>query len=153
MDKKKKCLIKHIIELGKFFMECDGNVDDREIKFIKDYTDQMIANKEATLEEMKTIEESVRQELTIDYLIDQTKLLLMYATNEEKKSLIDALSSYIQKIIMVDNVLHANEVKYYKEWQNRTKMNKSDFLNLAYKNLLKYLIENELMKMILFQIL
>lgn len=41
MDKKKKCLIKHIIELGKFFMECDGNVDDREIKFIKDYTDQM----------------------------------------------------------------------------------------------------------------
>nr|WP_315408796.1 hypothetical protein [uncultured Prevotella sp.] len=121
MDKKKKCLIKHIIELGKFFMECDGNVDDREIKFIKDYTDQMVTNKEATLEEMKTIEESVRQELTIDYLIDQTKLLLMYATNEEKKSLIDALSSYIQKIIMVDNVLHANEVKYYKEWQNRTK--------------------------------
>ena len=45
MDKKKKCLIKHIIELGKFFMECDGNVDDREIKFIKDYTDQMVAHK------------------------------------------------------------------------------------------------------------
>ena len=121
MDKKKKCLIKHIIELGKFFMECDGNVDDREIKFIKDYTDQMVAHKEVTLEEMKTIEESVRQELTIDYLTDQTNLLLLYATNEEKKSLIDALSSYIQKIIMVDNVLHPNEVKYYKEWQNKIK--------------------------------
>ena len=114
MDKKKKCLIKHIIELGKFFMECDGNVDDREIKFIKDYTDQMFTNKEATLEEMKTIEESVREDLTIDYLIDQTKLLLMYATYEEKESLLDALSSYIQKVIMADNERQPNEVKYYK---------------------------------------
>lgn len=121
MDKKQKCLIKHIIELGKFFMECDGNVDNREIKFIKDYTDQMVAHKEVTLEEMKTIANSVRQDLTIDYLINETKILLEYATYEEKESLLDALSSYIQKVIMADNVRHPKEEKYYKEWQNRIK--------------------------------
>ncbi len=121
MDKKKKCLIKHIIELGKFFMECDGNVDDREIKFIKDYTEQMVAHKEVTLEEMKSIANSVRQNLTIDYLINETKILLEYATYEEKESLLDALSSYIQKVIMADNVRHPKEEKYYKEWQNRIK--------------------------------
>jgi hypothetical protein len=121
MDKKKKCLIKHIIELGKFFMECDENVDDREIKFIKDYTNQMVAHKEVTLEEMKSITNSVRQNLTIDYLVNETKILLEYATYEEKESLLDALSSYIQKVIMADNVRHPNEEKYYKEWQNRIK--------------------------------
>ena len=47
-------------------MECDGNVDDREIKIIKDYTDQMVANEEFNPEEMNTIESSVRQKLTID---------------------------------------------------------------------------------------
>lgn len=119
MDKKKKCLIKHIIELGKFFMECDGNVDDREIKFIKDYTNQMVAHKEVTLEEMKSIANSVKQNLTIDYLVNETKILLEYATYEEKESLLDALSSYIQKVIMADNVRHPNEEGYYKEWQNR----------------------------------
>lgn len=119
MDKKKKCLIKHIIELGKFFMECDGKVDDREIKFIKDYTNQMVAHKEVTLEEMKSIANSVKQNLTIDYLVNETKILLEYATYEEKESLLDALSSYIQKVIMADNVRHPNEERYYKEWQNR----------------------------------
>lgn len=101
-------------------MECDGNVDDREIKIIKDYTDQMVANEEFNPEEMNTIESSVRQKLTIDYLVDQTKILHEYASNEEKESLLYALSSYIQKVIMVDGVQHPNEVRYYKEWQNRT---------------------------------
>ena len=121
MEEKKKLLIKLIIELGKFFMECDGDIDDKEIKFINDYTDQMVAKGEATLAEMKAIEDSIEKELTIDYLIEQTKELLGYATEEEKGTLREALSSYIQKIIMADGILHPNEVKFYKAWKDRTK--------------------------------
>ena len=121
MEEKKKLLIKLIIELGKFFMECDGDIDEKEIKFINDYTDQMVAKGEATLAEMKAIEDSIEKELTIDYLIEQTKELLGYATEEEKGTLREALSSYIQKIIMADGILHPNEVKLYKAWKDRTK--------------------------------
>ena len=110
MEEKKKLLIKLIIELGKFFMECDGDIDEKEIKFINDYTDQMVAKGEATLAEMKAIEDS----------IEQTKELLGYATEEEKGTLREALSSYIQKIIMADGILHPNEVKFYKAWKDRT---------------------------------
>lgn len=106
------------MELGKFFMTCDGDVDNREVKFIQDYTAQLVKQGVATEEQLQVIKTTIAENLTIDYLIAQTNNLLTYATEEEREPLLSELSSFIQHVIMADEVVHPNEEKYYNEWKN-----------------------------------
>lgn len=106
------------MELGKFFMTCDGDIDNREVKFIQDYTDQLAKEGVASQEQIQAIKSAIPETLTIDYLIEQTNNLLTYATEEERVSLLSELSSFIQQVIMADGVIHPNEEKYYNEWKN-----------------------------------
>uniref|UniRef100_A0AB33IQG8 TerB family tellurite resistance protein n=1 Tax=Prevotella sp. GTC17253 TaxID=3236793 RepID=A0AB33IQG8_9BACT len=118
MEEKQKLLIQLVMELGKFFMTCDGDVDNREVKFIQDYTIQLVKQGVVTEEQLQVIKTTIAENLTIDYLIAQTNNLLTYATEEERESLLSELSSFIQHVIMADEVIHPKEDEYYKKWKN-----------------------------------
>ena len=119
MEEKKQLLLQVIMELGKFFMMCDGETDEREVKFINDYKGQLIKQGEATQEQLQAIEAAMPDSITFDYLIEQTQKLLGYATEEEREALRNELSSFIEKVIMADEVLHPNEEKYFEEWKTK----------------------------------
>jgi len=73
MEEKKILLLQVIMELGKFFMTCDGQTDEREVQFINDYTEQLIQKDEATREQLEVIKNRMPEDLSIEYLVDQTK--------------------------------------------------------------------------------
>lgn len=121
MEEKKILLLQVIMKLGKFFMTCDGQTDEREVQFINDYTEQLIQQDEATREQLEVIKNRMPEDLSIEYLVDQTKNLLDYATEEERGTLFDQLASFVQNVIMADELLHPKEENFFKIWKEKCK--------------------------------
>lgn len=123
MEQKKQQLIKLVMELGSFFSNCDGYFDDRESAFINDYIDK-ISNVEGILkEDLYSIKESVRNMLDMDYLIQETEIMVNAVEDRERIPLLRTLSYFINGVIEADGIIHPNETKYYQKWKDHFELN------------------------------
>jgi hypothetical protein len=123
MEQKKQQLIKLVMELGSFFSNCDGDFDDRESAFINNYIDK-ISNVEGILkEELFSIKESVHNMLDIDYLIQETEIMVNAVEERERIPLLRTLSYFINGVIEADGIIHPNETKYFQKWKDHFELN------------------------------
>lgn len=123
MEQKKQQLIKLVMELGSFFSNCDGDFDDRESAFINNYIDK-ISNVEGILkEELFSIKESVHNMLDMDYLIQETEIMVNAVEERERIPLLRTLSYFINGVIEADGIIHPNETKYYQKWKDHFELN------------------------------
>lgn len=123
MEQKKQQLIKLVMELGSFFSNCDGDFDDRESAFINNYIDK-ISNVEGILkEELFSIKESVHNMLDMDYLIQETEIMVNAVEERERIPLLRTLSYFINGVIEADGIIHPNETKYFQKWKDHFELN------------------------------
>lgn len=123
MEQKKQQLIKLVMELGSFFSNCDGDFDDRESAFINNYIDK-ISNVEGILkEELFSIKESVHNMLDMDYLIQETEIMVDAVEERERIPLLRTLSYFINGVIEADGIIHPNETKYFQKWKDHFELN------------------------------
>lgn len=123
MEQKKQQLIKLVMELGSFFSNCDGDFDDRESAFINNYIDK-ISNVEGILkEELFSIKESVHNMLDMDYLIQETEIMVNAVEERERIPLLRTLSYFINGVIEADGIIHPNEIKYFQKWKDHFELN------------------------------
>ena len=123
MEQKKQQLIKLVMELGSFFSNCDGDFDDRESAFINNYIDK-ISNVEGILkEELFSIKESVHNMLDMDYLIQETEIMVDSVEERERIPLLRTLSYFINGVIEADGIIHPNETKYFQKWKDHFELN------------------------------
>ncbi len=117
MEKRKEDVIKLIIELAKFFIACDGHTDEKEIEFVEMYILELIEKGEATKKDIEAIQTGIDSELTIEYLIQQTKNLSNNVTKEDRVALLHGLSYFIYQVIVANDIIHPNESRFYTEWK------------------------------------
>ena len=123
MEQKKQQLIKLVMELGSFFSNCDGDFDDRESAFINNYIAK-ISNVEGILkEELFSIKESVHNMLDMDYLIQETEIMVNAVEERERIPLLRTLSYFINGVIEADGIIHPNETKYFQKWKDHFELN------------------------------
>ena len=117
MEAKKRQLIKLVMELGRFFANCDGNFDVREANFIEGYINRISESENISKDELREIENSITKKLDIKFLIEETKNMRDIIPQEEMIPLFKALSYFIYNVIMADGNLLSVEQKYYSEWK------------------------------------
>ncbi|MGP1622852.1 TerB family tellurite resistance protein [Bacteroides heparinolyticus] len=115
-DKQEK-LIKLVMELGDFFISCDGNIDERELNFVDQYIPNLVANGIMSKKELEDIRDSLTHSLNIDELIERTKNMISYVAEKEEYPLAKTLSYFIKTLIEADGEIHPNEVQYYDLWK------------------------------------
>ena len=103
---------------GVFFAHCDGEFDQREEKFIKGFLggiDQIGDIDEALRQEVK---DTVKQNYTLDGIIEDTKQLLEGFNEDERKAIITSIYLFIRKVLVADKNLDSVEKKNFRIWKD-----------------------------------
>lgn len=118
MDIKSKMAIL-IARTGVFFANCDGNYDERERMFIKNFVAELKKSEsDVTDDALATVTESLDSVYTLSEIIAETKSYLTAFNPNEKKALLDVLSDFISKVINADSVLSDKETENFAQWKS-----------------------------------
>ncbi len=118
MDIKSKMAIL-IARTGVFFANCDGNYDERERMFIKNFVAELKKSEsDVTDDALATVAESLDSVYTLSEIIAETKSYLTAFNPNEKKALLDVLSDFISKVINADSVLSDKETENFAQWKS-----------------------------------
>lgn len=118
MDIKSKMAIL-IARTGVFFANCDGDYDERERMFIKNFVAELKKSEsDVTDDALATVAESLDCVYTLSEIIAETKSYLTAFNPNEKKALLDVLSDFISKVINADSVLSDKETENFAQWKS-----------------------------------
>lgn len=118
MDIKSKMAIL-IARTGVFFANCDGDYDERERMFIKNFVAELKKSEsDVTDDALATVAESLDRVYTLSEIIAETKSYLTAFNPNEKKALLDVLSDFISKVINADSVLSDKETENFAQWKS-----------------------------------
>lgn len=116
-DKELK-LIRLVAETGTFFGKCDGCFDESERSFVDNYIKRLQTQQTIPEDKVRDIKASVREDLTIEEVISQTKTFTVGLPEEEQMPFKRTMSYFIYKLIRADGVLHPNEIDAYEKWKH-----------------------------------
>ena len=118
MDKIKQMQLL-VAEIGVFFANCDGIYDSREQSFIENFVKELESDKPLTEEVKNMILNESKSIESIETIVQMTKDLLVGFNDAEQDAIKDVLSSFIEKVINADDIVHENEANYYAIWKKQ----------------------------------
>lgn len=104
---------------GIFFAKCDGDYDEREQNFIHSYLNVLNLNGILTSWTKANIENLEFSNLTIQQIVDDTRLLLAHLEAKERIDCVKALKRFIQKVLQADNVIKPEETENFRIWKEQ----------------------------------
>ena len=122
-----KQVIMLFAKVGVFFMECDGNVDEREVSFIKKYISELKDNPQlspAFDDELNVdLQKTLKAHFDFEQIKEEFKFLISKASNDnERNEVITIFNNFILKVIDADTVVQHVEQEYYKKWVDTFKI-------------------------------
>lgn len=119
--------IQIVIKTGWLFANCDGTYDDRERQYINESINNLLASPEI-IEESKEnpgyidkLKESlyslVDTKQTLDGVVSETNTLLNNLSEEEHKTVRNALLQFINTLIKKDENTTTEEIELLKKWE------------------------------------
>lgn len=118
MDKIKQMQLL-VAEIGVFFANCDGIYDSREQSFIENFVKELDSDKPLTEEVKNMILNESKSIESIETIVQMTKDLLVGFNDAEQDAIKDVLSTFIEKVINADDIVHENEANYYAIWKKQ----------------------------------
>lgn len=107
-----------LAKTGLFFANCDGDYDDREQKFIKNFIEELKnAESHITNDVLALVAKTIDSTYTLSDIISETKAYLAPFNSDEKKVVLDAFSEFIDNVINADSILVDKEVENFSQWK------------------------------------
>ena len=109
--------IKLLAKSGLFFANCDGEVSDRERKYINTFLGNILEVGDIDDELKNEVEDSLNHTYTLEGIIDETKQLVDGFNEDERKAILFMLNHFIHKVVSADERVDSRERDNYAKWQ------------------------------------
>ena len=111
-------IVKLAAKTGLFFACVDGEYDASEEQFIHTYVDKLSQVGDVS-EVRDMLEHATDQPITLEEVIDETRQLLnSLSTPADRQAVVWALYRFINKVVLVDGVVHPRESEAFEKWIN-----------------------------------
>lgn len=105
-----------ILKIGALFAQCDGFVDEREKQFTKQFISDLTEERMIDETDCAKLNEAILTPVTFDSVTKEMGLFLSQFNDEERKKIIEVTSEFINKLIIVDEVISEEESSLLKRW-------------------------------------